>query len=687
MKRILGVLVALAALASTAALWRGVDDRRNAQARQDATQAAARVLDRLDEALKTHLRGLEPKASAAAARPELASILFSLRARDDAEAVVSTLRDGFANESWWEPFRRDFPITALSLSADEPELVLGIPEISAQALLQQTRQLGLASGIVTAGPDVFVATAARIVVPGRPLPAVLLLAAPLDEAALQSLSRQLGAPLLLAEGNRTLASAGGAKAIELMQATLVDANVQQTLIAEGGQWAAGRKPLTSTRTLWVYANTHAAAAEAARTALVTKAVLAAAAFLLVGLALIVGFRGTKAKPHTTSDVAAAPTPQTALGLGAGVPSVAQASASGTQPGIADSAVGLASTAMHEGAGAAGLSVFGRYTLLSPLGEGGMARVFTAVTFGAEGFRRRFVVKRLRPELTNDPAVVAQFIDEAKLGSSMVHSNIIPVFDFGKVGDEYYLATEYILGRDVGRMVQQTMATTGRALTVPVILALAADTLKALDYAHSKRNDSGRPMGLVHRDVSPSNILVSAGGEVKLFDFGIVKAEDRVTQTQHGVVKGNVSFMSPEQARGTAVDARADLFSLGLVMHYAATGQTLYEGGTMYELLVAAAQGPGPREWAKLAALPAPLAEILRRALQVDPDARFASAQEFLAAVAAHQQSHAVNLAAGIQNLFAADFADEERRFSAALPMAPDPDPSDASLPQTGARRS
>ena len=127
----------------------------------------------------------------------------------------------------------------------------------------------------------------------------------------------------------------------------------------------------------------------------------------------------------------------------------------------------------------------------------------------------------------------------------------------------------------------------------MVLFAAAETLRALEYAHTKLGDDGRPMGIVHRDVSPSNILVSARGEVKLFDFGIVKAEGRVTKTQHGVVKGNVSFMSPEQARGIDVDGRADLFSLGLVMFYCLTGEILYHGETTYELLVKAATGPGP----------------------------------------------------------------------------------------------
>jgi len=311
--------------------------------------------------------------------------------------------------------------------------------------------------------------------------------------------------------------------------------------------------------------------------------------------------------------------------------------------------------------------FGRYTLVDRLGEGGMAEVYTAVTFGAEGFRRTFVVKRLRAELAREPAVVAQFIDEANLGSTLVHSNIVPVFDFGKVGDEYFLAQEYILGRDLGRLTARAVERDGRPLPVPVVLFAAYETLKALEYAHTKLGDGGRPLGIVHRDVSPSNVLVSARGEVKLFDFGIVKAEGRVTKTQYGVVKGNVSFMSPEQARGIEIDARADLFSLGLVIFYCLTGDVLYHGTTTYELLVKAATGPGAEELARVAALPAPCAEILARALQIDPSRRFQSAAEFGTALAPHVANGQSEAAALMRTLFGPDFQQEETHFAAALP--------------------
>jgi serine/threonine protein kinase len=238
-----------------------------------------------------------------------------------------------------------------------------------------------------------------------------------------------------------------------------------------------------------------------------------------------------------------------------------------------------------------------------------------------------------------------------------------------VGDEYFLAQEYILGRDLGRLAARAIEKQQRALPPTTVLYAAAETLRALEYAHTKLGEAGRPMGIVHRDVSPSNILVSARGEVKLFDFGIVKAEGRVTKTQHGVVKGNVSFMSPEQARGINIDGRADLFSLGLVIFYCLTGDVLYKGSTTYELLVKAATGPGADELARIDALPAPCGPIVRKALEIDPSKRYQTAAEFGAALAADAAGGAAEAGALMSTLFAEDFRAEEARFAAALPQS------------------
>ncbi|HVZ73588.1 MAG TPA: serine/threonine-protein kinase, partial [Polyangia bacterium] len=280
-------------------------------------------------------------------------------------------------------------------------------------------------------------------------------------------------------------------------------------------------------------------------------------------------------------------------------------------------------------------VFGRYTVLDRIGEGGMCDIFTAALTGPEGFQRVFVLKRLKPAIARIRAAVDQFIDEAKLGSTLVHSNIVPVFDFGKVGDGYFIAQEYIVGRNVGQILERHMERLAEPLDAATVLYIVHETLQALGYAHDKTDDAGAPLNIVHRDVSPGNVIVSRNGEVKLIDFGIVKAEGRVSQTDTGNVKGNAAYMAPEQARGLAVDRRADVFSLGLVMFRALAREPFYTGGSTAEVFYSAASGPTDEHLARIDALPEVVRPILRKALAGHPGDRYATAEEFAAAVAPH----------------------------------------------------
>src|SRR4029077_19834709 len=156
-------------------------------------------------------------------------------------------------------------------------------------------------------------------------------------------------------------------------------------------------------------------------------------------------------------------------------------------------------------------------------------LFIAEAAGVEGFTRTFVLKRLRPELARDKEAVAQFIDEARMQASLVHSNIVPVFDFGVVGGEYFMTQEYIVGRDLSRLMARYYESTGAGLPSSIAYYIAHETLQALAYAHDKQDRAGSPMGIVHRDISASNVMVSMLGEVKLSDFGIVKSNRRVSR--------------------------------------------------------------------------------------------------------------------------------------------------------------
>jgi hypothetical protein len=280
--------------------------------------------------------------------------------------------------------------------------------------------------------------------------------------------------------------------------------------------------------------------------------------------------------------------------------------------------------------------FGRYRVLSRLAEGGMSEIYTAEFSGVEGFTRTFVLKRLRPALAHDKDAVANFIDEARTQADLVHSNIVPVFDFGRTDDdEYFMTQELIIGRDLTRLILRHHDHSGQCLDPRIAYYVAYETLQALAYAHSRSDRNGVPLGIVHRDVSPGNILISVQGEVKLSDFGIARANRRVTSTQFGVVKGNTDFMSPEQARGQAVDARSDLFSLAEVLFYCLTNELVYGGDNDLEALFKAATGPTKDHLRKLRELPHPAAAILEKALAIDPNARFQSAVEFADALAPH----------------------------------------------------
>jgi hypothetical protein len=315
---------------------------------------------------------------------------------------------------------------------------------------------------------------------------------------------------------------------------------------------------------------------------------------------------------------------------------------------------------------AAITSVGRYRVIDRIGQGGMAEIYSAVTTGEGGFRRSVVIKRLRPQLTEDPVAVAQFCDEANLLAALHHPNIVAVQDFGRAGDQLFLAQEYVLGRDLGRLVKRSLERDKRALSAEVVAYVAHELLKALDYVHNLRNEQGKPLGMVHRDISPENVMVSSRGEVKLLDFGVVKTtEGRAFKTDAGVVKGNVTFMSPEQARGIDSDSRADLYSLALVIYFCLAGKPLYEADTSYGQLLKAGAGPGLQEWTTVARLPKSVSALLRRAWAPRVENRYQNARQMAADLEpliadGAQQAHAL-----VMHLFGDDLNAEARRLAEA----------------------
>jgi eukaryotic-like serine/threonine-protein kinase len=265
--------------------------------------------------------------------------------------------------------------------------------------------------------------------------------------------------------------------------------------------------------------------------------------------------------------------------------------------------------------------FGKYTLLERISVGGMAEVFRAKAFGAEGFERLVAVKRILPNIAEDQEFIRMFVDEAKLALQLHHANIAQIADWGVVHGAYYIALEHVHGRDV-RSLFERIRPSGQGMPVSHACFIAMKVCEGLDYAHNKRDQAGHEMGLVHRDVSPQNVLVSFEGEVKIIDFGIAKAAGQGSKTQSGILKGKFGYMSPEQVRGLPVDRRSDVFSCGIVLYEMLTGERLFLGESDFSTLEKVRNVEIVPPTAYNPALPAELERIVLRALAKDVTERY-----------------------------------------------------------------
>lgn len=280
-----------------------------------------------------------------------------------------------------------------------------------------------------------------------------------------------------------------------------------------------------------------------------------------------------------------------------------------------------------------MRTFGRYQLLEPLASGGMAEVWRARAAGPAGVEKELALKLVRGEHAASSDFARMLVEEARLAARLTHANVVQVFELVEEGGRHAIAMELVRGHDLGRVLTRARQE-GLRLGLPRALHLCVEVARALDYAH-RLAEAGRPLGVVHRDVSPQNVLVSFEGEVKLADFGIARAMSQAGLTDPGQVKGKVAYMAPEQARGAAVDARADVFALGVLAWELCAGRRLFardsDAATLAALLDDAALSP-PSAWNE--AVPAALDEAVLAALARDPSARTASAGELGGALSA-----------------------------------------------------
>jgi serine/threonine protein kinase len=278
----------------------------------------------------------------------------------------------------------------------------------------------------------------------------------------------------------------------------------------------------------------------------------------------------------------------------------------------------------------------RYRKVSKIADGGMAEIFLAIQHGAEGFKRRVVLKQILAALLADPKFRNNLVDEALVAMSLNHSNIVQVLDLGRSKERYFLVLELVDGWDLNGILTR-VRDAHFSLPPELALYIVAEVCRALSYAHGQSRGE-EPLGIVHRDVSPHNVLVSEQGEVKLTDFGIAKALGRRERTGQGIIKGKLAFMSPEQASGSHLDHRSDLFSVGTLLYLLVVGRRPFDSPTDLEtiLRVQQCQFPGPRQMKP--DLPAAIADIVERSMQRDPAKRYQTGEEMLHDLEAAQRS-------------------------------------------------
>ena len=278
-------------------------------------------------------------------------------------------------------------------------------------------------------------------------------------------------------------------------------------------------------------------------------------------------------------------------------------------------------------------MLGRYELLEQLGEGGMGAVYLARLTGAAGFEKLCIVKTVLPSIAKDAEFISRFQHEGRLLTQLAHGNIAQVLDLNEADGTYYLALEYVAGVDLERLHAAVRAS-GHFMPIPMAVMLAAQAAEGLGAAHRSHALDGTPLNIVHRDVSPHNVMVSYEGEVKVIDFGIAKSEARSRHTAQASVMGKLGYMAPEQARGEVVDHRADQYALGIVIWELLSNETFVKRGTLTEMVVAMAN-PSPRPLAPLRAeVPESLEAVVLKALSPRVEDRFETTDAFAQALSA-----------------------------------------------------
>lgn len=328
-----------------------------------------------------------------------------------------------------------------------------------------------------------------------------------------------------------------------------------------------------------------------------------------------------------------------------------------------------------------ITQFGPYKLIERISVGGMAEVYKATEHGVEGFERTVAVKRILPHIAEDDEFITMFKDEAKIAGQLNHGNIAQIYNLGQQGDSFYIALEYVAGKDL-RNIFTRCQQQGRPMPIAQACFVVMKICEGLDYAHNKRDKHGRHLNIVHRDVSPPNILVSYEGEVKLIDFGVAKAAGRVSRTQAGILKGKFGYMSPEQVRGMPLDRRSDVFSLGVVLYEVLVGNRLFQGDTDFATLEMVRTVDVALPSTKNAEISKDLEAIMMKALSGEPETRYQTAMELHDELQAFMFQHGMfysrkDLAAWMRKQYAREIETEKDKNAGKAPPPKSPVPGAA----------
>jgi len=276
---------------------------------------------------------------------------------------------------------------------------------------------------------------------------------------------------------------------------------------------------------------------------------------------------------------------------------------------------------------------GRYEILRPLARGGMAELFLARNLGIQGFEKLVVVKRILPEMSRDAEYMEMFLEEARLAAGLHHSNIVQVYDIGEDDEAPFFAMEYLHGEDV-RQILRAAQLEGTRVPVEHALSIVIGVAAGLHHAHEMRDADGRPLGIVHRDVSPHNVAVTFDGGVKLLDFGVAKTRRKTSATRHGTLKGKLGYMSPEQCRGDELDRRSDVFAVAILLWELLAGRRLYGGRSDFGVMKSIVETDAPRPSLVWHDCPPDLEAIVMRGLRREREARHQTAEELQLALEA-----------------------------------------------------